>query len=58
MLRKRRKLELRSKVLTKFTSILDAPENKPVVVEVKSKSGMSGKAQIKICNINAKGCLH
>ena len=29
-------------------SILDAPENKPVVIEVKLKSGKNGKANIKI----------
>ena len=29
-------------------SILDAPENKPAVIEVKPRSGLSGKANIRI----------
>ena len=36
-------------------AILDAPENKPVIVEVKPKIGMSGKVHVKIYGINKNG---
>ena len=35
--------------------ILDTPEKKPVVVDVKSKNGMSGKVHVKIYGINKNG---
>ena len=36
-------------------AVADAPENKPVTVEVKYKAGRTGKAQLKIFGKNNKG---
>ena len=39
---------------TEFT-VLDAPKNKPVTVDIKSKYGQSGKANVKIYPMNNRG---
>ena len=36
-------------------SVVDAPKNKPSVVDVKPKNGMSGKANVKIYDMNKNG---
>ena len=36
-------------------AIVDTPKNKPVLVKTKSKTGLSGKSNLKVYDVNAKG---
>ena len=36
-------------------SVIDLPKNKPVIVEVKPKNGMSGKVNFKVYDVNTRG---